>query len=233
MRTKKQKLPAPNYYTITQLAREFDYEHEDDIIYFISSGYLPIYTISVGWHIWEFQADYYGDGGWHCNEPDDIFCPAGKLVKITYPDTITLIQDKTINTSSFDFETKENIKGKRLFDKQLNSDKHPEGIEIQLKNVVIKDEDVKAFINLPPPPLTPQQKSAQTKGKNQILKIMMGLVKDAGYGYDPRANKSDVAPKIRDDLLRNGVKMDEGKIRDYLAEAADIMPEEFEFIDGN
>ena len=69
--------------------------------------------------------------------------------------------------------------------------------------------------------LPARSKSAATKERNSILKLVLGIAK-AQYGYDPNPARSSTTTQICEDLDSVGLSLDPQTIRKILKEAADI-----------
>jgi hypothetical protein len=59
--------------------------------------------------------------------------------------------------------------------------------------------------------------------RESLLKLVIGMAV-AGYGYDPKASRSDRVSEIASDLEKAGVALDVDTVRKYLREARELMP---------
>jgi hypothetical protein len=67
------------------------------------------------------------------------------------------------------------------------------------------------------------EKSLSTKERESLLKLVIGMAV-AGYGYDPKAERSQQIPEIANDLALAGVTMDADTVRKWLRAAAQLLP---------
>ena len=59
--------------------------------------------------------------------------------------------------------------------------------------------------------------------KDTLLKIILGMAID-GYGYRPQQLRSPTARELSDHLQRLGLEVSDDTIRNYLKEAAQLLP---------
>jgi hypothetical protein len=67
------------------------------------------------------------------------------------------------------------------------------------------------------------EKSLGTRERESLLKLVIGLA-IGGYGYDPKAARSDKTTEIAGDLAEQGVALDEDTVRKWLRLAAELLP---------
>lgn len=65
----------------------------------------------------------------------------------------------------------------------------------------------------------------EPRERESLLKMVIGLA-IGGYGYNPDAQRSKIPKEIRGDLNQQGLDLHEDTIRQYLREAASILPED-------
>lgn len=68
-----------------------------------------------------------------------------------------------------------------------------------------------------------EEKPLGERERNTLLRMIIGMA-IGGYGYDPEAGKSDVAPTIFKDLDKLGLEGTEQTIRNKLREASQHLP---------
>jgi hypothetical protein len=69
------------------------------------------------------------------------------------------------------------------------------------------------------------EKPLVTRVRDSLLKLIIGMAVK-GYGYDPKAKRSDKITDIAGDLDSLGLSLDGDTIRKWLREAADLLPHE-------
>jgi hypothetical protein len=62
-----------------------------------------------------------------------------------------------------------------------------------------------------------------TRERESLLKLVIGMAV-GGYGYDPRAGRSEQPSQIAADLATAGVALDVDTVRKWLREAAEHLP---------
>ena len=67
------------------------------------------------------------------------------------------------------------------------------------------------------------EKSLGTRERDSLLKLVIGL-SIGGYGYDPKATRSEKPAEIASDLAKIGVALDVDTVRKWLAQARDLLP---------
>jgi hypothetical protein len=67
-------------------------------------------------------------------------------------------------------------------------------------------------------------KKIHPKEKESLLKLVAAMA-SGGYGHIPNKEKSPTVTTIHEDLLKNGLTLDEDTIRKYLKEAAEFIPQ--------
>jgi hypothetical protein len=67
------------------------------------------------------------------------------------------------------------------------------------------------------------EKSLGTRERESLLKLVIGLA-IGGYGYDPKAARSDKTAEIAGDLAEQGIALDEDTVRKWLRLAAKQLP---------
>jgi hypothetical protein len=72
------------------------------------------------------------------------------------------------------------------------------------------------------PPVVPE-KSLGTREQESLLKLVIGMAV-AGYGYDPKAERSPQIPEIAGDLELAGISMSDDTVRKWLRAAAELLP---------
>lgn len=65
--------------------------------------------------------------------------------------------------------------------------------------------------------------SANTREKESLLKLVIGMAV-RGYGYDPKAARSDKPKEISGDLVLLDIPLSDDTVRKYLKEGADLLP---------
>lgn len=55
------------------------------------------------------------------------------------------------------------------------------------------------------------------------MKLVIGMAVN-GYGYDPKAGRSDKIREIADDLERLGIALDVDTVRKYVSEGRGLLP---------
>lgn len=68
-----------------------------------------------------------------------------------------------------------------------------------------------------------EEKPLGERERNTLLRMIIGMA-IGGYGYDPEAGKSDVAPTIFKDLDKLGLEGTEQTIRNKLRDASQLLP---------
>jgi len=69
----------------------------------------------------------------------------------------------------------------------------------------------------------PQEKGLSTKERQTALKLIIGMAIN-GYAFDPNASRSGTAAEIASDLHKLGLSIDEDTARNWLKEAAEMLP---------
>lgn len=69
----------------------------------------------------------------------------------------------------------------------------------------------------------PLEKSLGTRERESLLKLVIGMAV-VGYGYDPKASRSEQPTEIASDLATSGVPLDVDTVRKWLKEAAELLP---------
>ena len=70
--------------------------------------------------------------------------------------------------------------------------------------------------------VTPNERTAWAKEKESLLKMVIAMA-IRGYGYDPRALKSDVPGEIVNDLAELGISLDGDTVRKHLRAGAELV----------
>lgn len=68
-----------------------------------------------------------------------------------------------------------------------------------------------------------EEKPIGERERNTLLRMIIGMA-IGGYGYDPEAGKSDVAPTVFKDLDKLGLEGAEQTIRNKLRDASQLLP---------
>jgi len=71
----------------------------------------------------------------------------------------------------------------------------------------------------------PDEKSLQTKERESLLKMIIGMAV-SGYCYDPTATRSSTPKEIVDDLDLRGISIDVDTVRKWLKEASELLPQD-------
>ena len=71
-------------------------------------------------------------------------------------------------------------------------------------------------------PKRTKDKPLGTRERDTLLKMILGMAV-AGYGYDPLASKSSTVKEIHDDLIRQGLNLDQDTIRNKLRESTRLL----------
>jgi hypothetical protein len=69
--------------------------------------------------------------------------------------------------------------------------------------------------------LADSERPLATTERNTLLKLVLGMALGS-YRYDHKAAKSSTTKEIVDDLASNGINIDDGTVRKYLKEAANV-----------
>lgn len=75
-----------------------------------------------------------------------------------------------------------------------------------------------------------RQKSAETKERDTLLKIIIGMAY-SGYVYKPNESKSRIVPEIANDINKLGIQLTDDTVRKWLNEASKLV--DWEVIKGN
>lgn len=75
----------------------------------------------------------------------------------------------------------------------------------------------------PPNTGTVGEKPVGTRERDSLLKLVIGMA-IGGYGFDPRATRSEQTQAIADDLVRQGIALDVDTVRKWLREGAALLP---------
>src|SRR5262249_45022834 len=67
------------------------------------------------------------------------------------------------------------------------------------------------------------EKPLGTRERDTLLKLVIGLA-IGGYGYDPKAGRSEKPTEIATDLAERGIALDTDTIRKWLKQAAELLP---------
>jgi hypothetical protein len=65
-----------------------------------------------------------------------------------------------------------------------------------------------------------------TRERDSLLKLVIGLAV-GGYGYDPKAARSEKPAEIASDLTANGLALDVDTVRKWLAQARELLPRDW------
>jgi hypothetical protein len=81
----------------------------------------------------------------------------------------------------------------------------------ELEDQISKSEDDRA------------EKPLGTRERESLLKLVIGLAM-GGYGYDPKATRSEKPSEIASDLAARGLALDVDTVRKWLAQARELLP---------
>lgn len=73
--------------------------------------------------------------------------------------------------------------------------------------------------------LRSEQKTANTKERESLLKIVIGMA-IGGYKWDPGQARNAATREIVDDILALGLSIDDGTVVKFLRQAAELLPRE-------
>ncbi len=76
---------------------------------------------------------------------------------------------------------------------------------------------------LPQPKDDVGEKPLGARERDSLLKLVIGLA-IGGYGYDPKATRSEKPAEIASDLAANGLALDVDTVRKWLAQARELLP---------
>ena len=62
------------------------------------------------------------------------------------------------------------------------------------------------------------------KERKSVLRLIIGMAKGGGYGYDPTERRSEVVAVITSDLTLAGVQLSDDTVRKWLKQAAELLP---------
>lgn len=69
----------------------------------------------------------------------------------------------------------------------------------------------------------PQSTHALTKAKNSLMLMLIAMA-IRGYGYDPKAKRTQTVSEIKSDMNLLGLDLDEDTIREWLKKSAELLP---------
>jgi hypothetical protein len=101
--------------------------------------------------------------------------------------------------------------------RSMNVEFHPDWWAAVKNDDALAKEETKAPLPEKPAP------ELKTKERESLLKMVAGMAV-GGYGWDPKARRSDVTKEIADDLHRAGIALDPDTVRSWLRKAADLIP---------
>lgn len=76
-------------------------------------------------------------------------------------------------------------------------------------------------------PMRSSDEGLGSRERESLLKLVIGMAVK-GYGYDPKASRSDKVSEIAGDLTKLGIPLTDDTVRKYLREARDLLPPETE-----
>ena len=71
--------------------------------------------------------------------------------------------------------------------------------------------------------LRPEEKSAIAKERESLLKLVIGMA-IGGYKWDPGQARNRATREIVDDVLAQGLSIDDGTVIKFLRQAAELLP---------
>lgn len=137
-------IPDPKYYTLSKLAKKLECD-VDDILHYGKTGQLKISVLSEGWYL--EIGNYYEEGDdFNLDYLQDNFWVGSDKILSLYPNTIKEIISKG-SVSNPQFVHHEENKFWGISSNLYPSHDFPTRIIIELKDLIVTQEDLLTFLN--------------------------------------------------------------------------------------